>query len=142
MSGARLSLALLVLAIGCQSVRPCASGTLWLDLTLAGASGADHLLVDVSVAGRVLHDDTPLTSTTTGSLALDFPGGYPAGETAAITVTAAHGDTALATASTSTPLAANCTRLSLALAPIHDVTVVGSTPAELQNTSALSVAVR
>jgi hypothetical protein len=109
--------ALLFLALsGCQSVRPCADGTLFLDLTVGGATtGATELRVDATIGTMTLHSSVPYAGQTSGGVALDFPGGYPADQLATVTVIAVQGTMVLAQGSASTTLGAHCTKLSLTL---------------------------
>jgi hypothetical protein len=67
----------------CVSTRPCRTGTLLVSVTLdAAAAMADKLAIAVVVAGgsptTTLLDHT--AGQTTGTVEIDFPGGYPSGQ--------------------------------------------------------------
>jgi hypothetical protein len=137
----------LALLAGCHPVRTCADGTLLLDLTLGSvAASADRIRVDAVVGGQTLHSEVPYTGQPSGSLALDFPRGYPAGQSIALTVTAANGATPLASGSASGTLSGSCARLAIALTGVDGgpagggVSVVGFSAAQPQQTAMLSLA--
>jgi hypothetical protein len=139
MSG-RAALLCLGLLAGCHPVRPCADGTLLLDLTLAmSAASADRIRVDAVVGGgEMLHSEVPYAGQPSGTLALDFPGGYPAGQSIALTVTASNGTLPLASGTASTTLSGSCARLAVTLTAGGGVMVVGTSSVQPQNTGTLS----
>lgn len=79
----RLLAAFLIAA--CSSP-PCKPGTLFVTVGLGGAS-ADRLDVSVSIEGGPAKTSSVPVSSSSGTLEIDFPGGYPAGKNVSISVT-------------------------------------------------------
>jgi hypothetical protein len=109
------------LASGCSR---CRDGTVFVDLTLAGAAqSADRLVVTVQLGAQRLSDDVVYAHQATYGLEIHFPTGYPTGKTVIVTITARQGDTDLATATGTIELDPGCTRLPLTLTAPADMTV-------------------
>jgi N-acetylneuraminic acid mutarotase len=114
----RSALYLLMLAAGCQKSAQCRNGTVFVDLTFDSQAqkAADHLRVEVAVGGKLLSDDSvAYAGQASYGLEIHFPGGYPQGQLATITVTTTQAGSALQAGSTSTTLTASCERLALAV---------------------------
>jgi hypothetical protein len=108
------------LAACSPATKRCKEGTLFIAVTLAGAAGsADLLLVDVSLdGGTPQHTELPHTpGTAMGGIEIDFPGGYPKGRSAAVTLTATNGGTPVASDSQTITLNNACDALALVLTP-------------------------
>jgi hypothetical protein len=93
--------AALLFAAGCNPVAHCRGQTVYVAVTLSGAAAtADHLAVGVAIgsgptkASVVAHT----MGAATGGVEVDFPSGYPTGQTLTIRITALAGTTALGTA--------------------------------------------
>jgi hypothetical protein len=133
----------LALLAGCHPVRTCDKGTLFIELTAdASAAGADQLLIDATFGSQTLHSEVSYAGQAVASLALDFPAGYPANQSLALTVTAMKGTTAVASGATTMTLAPGCTRLDVALtaAGAGGVTLVGASSSPPAHTSSVSLA--
>jgi len=114
-------LAGLALLGGCRSTRSCKQGTLMVEVTFDGpTSGADEIDVAVAIAGGAAKQGSPLqhqVGATAGSIEIDFPNGYPAGEAVQVTLVARKNGAPLATATdTVSALAAGCGTLTMHLA--------------------------
>ncbi|MGZ3438101.1 MAG: hypothetical protein ACXVDD_01210, partial [Polyangia bacterium] len=116
---ARVLLGFALLAAGCHSTARCRAGTLFVDL--AGAAGADQLLVVVNVGDQTLAGDQPYSGQS--GIEIDFPGGYPKGQTIEVTVTTRQGAIDLASGSVSSTLSAACERLSISLVSLVEAGV-------------------
>ncbi len=110
MSARALVVAALV-AGGCHVTAQCRAGTVFVDL--AGAQGADALHVVVSAGGRVLTGDQPYAGQS--GIEIDFPDGYPSGQSIEITVTARAGGSDVANGTLSSTLPGGCAHLSMSL---------------------------
>ena len=86
-----VALAALALGVaGCGSTNTCKSGTLLVTLTFDAATAtATQLVVDVSAPGASprQHQLDHQAGMTTGTIEIDFPDGYAAGQTVQVTVT-------------------------------------------------------
>jgi hypothetical protein len=103
-------------ATGCGSTNACKSGTLLVTLTFDPATAAaTQLVVDVSSPGTSSrqHQLDHQAGMTTGTLEIDFPDGYVAGQTVQITVTASTSGAAIGSATGSVTLASGCSTLTL-----------------------------
>ncbi|MGZ3438357.1 MAG: hypothetical protein ACXVDD_02530, partial [Polyangia bacterium] len=114
-----------LLLAGC-GVHRCKAGTLLVAVELVGpAIGADALLVDVSSDGgtpahtRLDHK----TGAASGTIEIEFPGGYPTGAPVTVTVTALQSGQTLARAMAIALLGAGCDTTSVR---VGDVDVGGS----------------
>jgi hypothetical protein len=111
-----LAAALLAVA-GCGSAPQCATGTLLVEVTLAGpALAADTLDVAIVIDGGAAMKTSIAkpAGSAAGSIEVDFPSGYPSNRTVTVTVTARSGAVILAVGSaTAAPLAPGCARLDL-----------------------------
>jgi hypothetical protein len=112
--------ALAALALGaasCGSTNACKSGTLLVTLTFDSATAAaTQLVVDVSSPGASSrqHQLDHQAGMTTGTIEIDFPDGYTAGQTVQVTVTASSsGGAAIGSATGSVTLASGCSTLTL-----------------------------
>jgi len=119
--------AIALLLAGCPGTRDCKPGTLLVAVTLGDAAAtADSLEVDVSIDGAApKHTSVPHAGgDRMGTIEVGFPSGYPQGRQVTVTVTAAHGGSALASATTPPQkLAEDCGNASL--------TLVQSAPADM-----------
>jgi hypothetical protein len=107
----------LVLAASCSTDR-CKDGTVFLSYTLSGgAEAADTIDVTLAISGgaartmSVAHN----AGNTTGSIEVDFAGGYPSGQSLAFTLTARAGPATLASTSATLTASGSCATLELAL---------------------------
>jgi hypothetical protein len=115
--GGILLLFVSLLAGGCPQSQPCRDGTLFVDLTLAGGAGAaDRLSVTLQLDGQRFNDDDVIyAGQSSYGLEVQFPSGYPTGQTVIVTVAARQGDVALASAMVTVRFDAACVRLPLTL---------------------------
>jgi hypothetical protein len=100
---------------GCRT-RPCASGTILVELTRGGvASTADEIKVDVTLPDATnLHGDaTVKPGSDEGTFQIDFAGHYPSGQVVTVTLTALHGGAVVATTDSTLTLSSGCDRISL-----------------------------
>jgi hypothetical protein len=109
----------LLAAVGCGSTKSCKQGTLLVTVTFDGTtSAADDVEVTVTVEGMA-PKQTPLAhkaGATSGSIEIDFPGGYPESQRVDVTVVATNGGTTLGAATgTVQSLAAGCGVLAVNL---------------------------
>jgi hypothetical protein len=104
-------------ATGCGNTNACKSGTLLVTLTFDPATAAaTQLVVEVSAPGASprQHQLDHQAGMTTGTIEIDFPDGYAAGETVQVTVTASSsGGSAIGSATSSVTLASGCSTLTL-----------------------------
>ncbi len=103
-------------AAGCGSTNACKSGTLLVTLTFDAATAvATQLVVDVSVPGVSprQHQLDHQAGMTTGTIEIDFPNGYTAGQTVQVTVTASTAGGTVGSATGSVMLASGCSTLAL-----------------------------
>jgi hypothetical protein len=129
----------LALALGgCTDIAACKQDTLFLTVTLdAAAADSDHLIIDVSIdSGSVSETVLPHTrGVAQGAVEIDFSSGYPSGHTAHVVVTATASGATVGSGSTSGPLAAGCTTLSVAVhgGAAGDMTIAAdmTTPGDL-----------
>jgi hypothetical protein len=143
------ALACASLLAACHSVRPCADGTVFLDLSFGTlASGADHLDVDATVGNQSWRTQVAYAGQPSGSLALDFPSGYPAGQPITLVVTAARGGDELARGFVAATLSDGCAHLAVALGGVDGgalgtsgVAVAGTSKAAQPGTSTLSASI-
>jgi hypothetical protein len=123
---------LLTLLAGCSAgSNKCKDKTLFVSVTLDGpAQNADHIFVDVSVdGGTPVHTDLPHTAgKAMGGVQIEFPSGYPAGHSVAVTITALHGDATIASAQQSVSLANGCDTLLLTVSPPGPPDFASSSP--------------
>jgi hypothetical protein len=107
-------LALAILGYGCQTNR-CRNQTLLVSVTLdAKSAAADHLEVDVSVAGSVRHSALAHTpGSTSGTIEVRFPSGYPSGKSVVITIVATRNGETLGSAMEMLMLQAGCATTTL-----------------------------
>jgi hypothetical protein len=112
---AALAATLLALS-GCGGTKACTSKTMLLTVTLGSlAASADNLEVEVLVDGETSHHTSiaRAAGTTTGTIEISFPSGYPTGKSVTVTVTAAAAGNTLATGTITKTMAADCTTASL-----------------------------
>ena len=113
----RLSiLVAVVLVAGCgKRTKQCAPGTLFVELTLAAP--ADMLDVSITTGSDSPVDETvSLTSgTTSGSIEIDFPHGYPSGQSVTVMLTATSAGTVVGSGQGSVTLSAGCAHLDIAV---------------------------
>jgi hypothetical protein len=112
----RLLASLIALIAGCGT-RDCKDGTLFLTLSYEGATaGADDLDVTITIGTSSVHPAfQPHGDGDT--LQVDFPDGYPAGQTISVDVIAKKSGGALGEGHAVTPLANSCTALALTVNP-------------------------
>jgi hypothetical protein len=108
-----------VLALaGCTTVAPCKSGTILLSLSLPGAQGsADQLAVSVAIGGgNAMLTTVPHTpGRASGTLEIDFPSGYPTGQSVSVGVTAIANGAVVGAKQTTIPAVAGCASGGLTL---------------------------
>ncbi|HEY2749426.1 MAG TPA: hypothetical protein VGL86_32630 [Polyangia bacterium] len=105
-----------VLVAGCgKRTKQCAPGTLFLEVTLAAP--ADTLDVSITTGSDSPVDQTvTLTSgTTSGSIEIDFPHGYPSGQAVTVMLTATSAGTVVGSGQGSVTLSAGCAHLDIAV---------------------------
>ena len=105
------ALCLLLLLVGCETVRPCRTQTLLVTVRLAdGAVLADQLVVGVAIDGGTARYTTinHVIGQTEGTVEIDFSSGYPAGRAVVLTVDAIMGGQRVGTGSTMLVPAADC----------------------------------
>jgi hypothetical protein len=111
---------MLLAASGCTSVERCKTGTLFVSLTLAGATAAaDSLEVTVSISGGGMMI-TPLShkaGVTKGGVEVQFPSGYPDGQSITVDVTAKQNGLVVGSGGNSVTLGHGCGALSIAVMP-------------------------
>jgi hypothetical protein len=103
-------------ATGCGSTNACKSGTLLVTLTFdAATAAATQLEVDVSASGTSPreHQLDHQAGMTTGTIEIDFPDGYVAGQIVQVTVTASTSGGAVGSATAEVTLASGCSTLAL-----------------------------
>jgi hypothetical protein len=113
----------LLAAADCTTVARCASGTLYVSLTLSGTTVmSDTLDVAISVGGgaSMMTPVAHQAGVAKGSIEVQFPSGYPRGQSIAVAITAKQNGLPLGSGSGMTTLSAACGALSL------DVTTTGS----------------
>jgi hypothetical protein len=116
----RLLLAALVLvaaSVGCDKTESCRPGTLFVNVELGAFAQANLLDVDVTVAGTTSHGQLTLKGGAAGGVEIDFPHGYPAGQSATVVLTLDSGTTQLAQRTQTVPLVAGCTSITVDFAP-------------------------
>lgn len=112
----QLTLALLVLAVGCDSTRPCKEGTLFVSFQAESSVVADQLRVETSLnaaASKTGTFDFPASGT--GSIEIRFPAGYPVGQSLSVTLTALRSGVVVSQSTMSTTLRAGCDSMQLTL---------------------------
>ncbi len=110
------ALLVVALSIACSKSESCRPGTLFLSVNLGPYIQADTIDVDVTVTGGTTsHGVVTLKagSESSGGVEVEFPGGYPAGETVSVTLTLLAGTTELAEQTTTVTLLAGCTSRSV-----------------------------
>jgi len=116
----RLAAALMIIAAtSCGKVRPCKDGTLLVDVSFGG-DGIHATLIKVTVetdaqtiTGTTAHQDGVVS----GSLEVTFGNGYPAGQTATVTIEAQSNGITVATGkSVPLQLTSKCLKLAVDLA--------------------------
>jgi hypothetical protein len=108
------------LASACRSTNPCKAGTLLVDVTLdATTSAADGIDVAVVIAGGGANQPSTVphqAGATSGTIEIDFPGGYPTAQSVQVTLTARKSGKAIGMASaTVSSLASGCQTLPIEL---------------------------
>ena len=105
-------LALALTLSACTSTNPCSSGTLLVSVTLdATTAQANKLVVVAGVEGTGSTAPADLEHTpgiAAGTVEIDFPHGYPAGQTVAVTITAYDGTTPLGSGHGTAKLTGSC----------------------------------
>ena len=107
-----------VVAAGCTTKDKCRQSTVLVSATFDGvAAGADELDVNVQ-----LDQQSSMSATlpgpagrSSGSIEVEFPGGYHAGSTLQVTINAKLSGTLIASGQSSTALAAGCSTLAVAV---------------------------
>ena len=102
-------------AAGCGKTRACKSGTLFVHVDGAAAAGADTLALAISIGGGAAKDVSVAWKGSSGTVEIDFPSGYPSGQTVSVVATATQAGVALATGSGNVTLGAKCEALTLTL---------------------------
>ena len=105
--------ALVVTASGCGKTRACKAGTVLVTASGSAADGADSLSLDISVGGGAPKTVTSPWRNGGGTIEIDFPAGYPRGQTVTVAATALQAGTAIATATATVTLADACEPLAL-----------------------------
>jgi hypothetical protein len=101
LAGSLLLISALVIA-GCSKTESCRSGTLFLSVNLGPYTSADELDVDVAVpdsvdGGGPRHTMLTLKAgSASGGVEVEFPAGYPTGQTVMVTLTLRSSGTQLA----------------------------------------------
>lgn len=108
-----------LLLTGCPpTVQKCANETIFITLTLAGsATAADTLVIDIAIGGgAAVQRTTPYEpGKSTGGLQIEFPNGYPAGQTVRVTIAARAGTTVLASNFVDVTLTGKCASATLSI---------------------------
>ncbi|HEY2743376.1 MAG TPA: hypothetical protein VGL86_02080, partial [Polyangia bacterium] len=113
-----LALAGLVASLPACRVKDCRDGTLLVALTLEGAAAsADSLEVSVTIG-----DGTPITHTVStaghdgGNLEIEFPSGYPSGQSVVVSIAALSGGTVVGSdTAPAVSLGGKCQRVDLTI---------------------------
>lgn len=104
--------------LACGGTRPCKDQTVFVNITLQGAAAsADTLDVSVSVNGMTLNASGAHTpGVSQGTIELQFPSGYPAGQSITVTVNASASGQPIGTGSIGpVPLNSGCTTLAVTI---------------------------
>lgn len=104
--------------VGCGNAT-CKDKTLFVTFSLAGLSGADGVDVSVAVAGgvsKVSHVALPST-VTKPSIEIDFPNGYPSGQSVTVEVDVKAAAVLVGSGSATVTLTGSCATASVALTP-------------------------
>jgi hypothetical protein len=95
--------------VDCTKQMPCRPGTVFVSVDLGGYTTATHLDVDVSVGGATpQHTTLPTGGARRGGVEVQFPGGYPGGDSVTIVVTLRQSTTPLAMRSVQIDLTDDC----------------------------------
>ena len=100
----------------CTTIRPCKADTVLVTVTLdAAAAMADKLTVSVSVAGAAPRttDLAHAPGQTTGTVEVDFPAGYPQGQSVKVTIVAAAGNATVGSGATDKSLGNGCDTIAV-----------------------------
>lgn len=124
MSPSRWMVCAALVAAGCGGgTRACKSHTILATVHFDGAAlGSDELSVVVSVgagAGRLSTVKHP-PGTAKGTLEIDFPSEYPAGQSVGIAMTATQNGAVVAATSTTVPLTGACADVTIELGLVDD----------------------
>ena len=109
-----IGLAVTLAAAGCGKVRTCRSGTVLLAVSGA-ADGADTLTLDISVGSGAPKTVTIAWKSGGGTVEIDFPAGYPRGQTITVTATATQAGIPIASGSGAVALDDSCKPLAIVL---------------------------
>ena len=111
-----LVLGLSVLAGGCGGdTRACKKGTLLVDVTLAEAADALDITVTTGSGQPISKSATLKSGTTKGTIEVDFPSGYPAGQPVTVSIIASSAGVAVGSGSTTQTLGAGCDHFEVAI---------------------------
>lgn len=113
-----VSVAVVLFTACAPNVRPCAEGTLFVSVALdAQTKQADHLQVQISVgAGApMLTTLDHVVGKDRGSIEIQFPNGYPVGQTIHVTLIALAGGSTLGQATFEATLTAGCGAAEIAV---------------------------
>jgi Right handed beta helix region len=121
-----LCCAAILLAAGCGGTKSCKDKTVLVSLTLGqGAAAADSFDVTVVVGTNTLTANgiARKSQAATGTLEIDFPDGYPSGQSIEVTVTAKQGGTLVGTGMNGTTLRNACATLGIQIGAPEDLSV-------------------
>ena len=104
---------LVVTVSSCGKTRACKAGTVLVTAGGSAADGADTLSLDISVGGGAPKTVTAPWRAGGGTIEIDFPAGYPRGQTVTVAATALQAGTAIATATATVTLTDACEPLAL-----------------------------
>ncbi len=112
-----LALILLGALTGCGSTRPCKGGTVFVTVTLDGAArAATNVEVDIQTdAGDHRSGIFAVRSVGAGSVEIDFPAGYPEGQTVTVRVNALQGAGTIATGRATFTAAPGCSAVAVGI---------------------------
>jgi hypothetical protein len=115
-SAALILAALAAGASGCSSTNACKQGTILVTVTFDSATAAaTSLLVQVTETGAAVRQQTLAhqPGTTSGTIEVDFPAGYTAGQQVTVAITASNATGPLGTASGTALLMSGCSTLAI-----------------------------
>jgi uncharacterized delta-60 repeat protein len=134
---------LAAVAPSCRNQAACKDGTVFLNLTYDSvAAAADKVEVDVSVGGGapVTTLLTHSNGATSGSVEVDFPKGYPQGQTITVTIRARAGSNVIGMGTAMTTLTASCQALAIGVNKVNSDFAIAIAPAPVRVVQGMSQA--
>jgi hypothetical protein len=113
--------------VACTQHLPCRDGTIFVEIETHAASGSDQLRIDVRVGSQILRGMHAYAGQPSTSVEVDFPNGYPVGQSVSVTITALDGPSEVAQGTAVAIMNASCSHLSIALSPLPSDSDLGDT---------------